>query len=99
MEKEYMMPIVSQYCPSGSCFMMKTSIVSVTLLQKSCFELHAAFFAPNNDDSISSKTFRYQWRRDTVVGANSVTRLYLGLLFHHGEITAVLASWKSCCEV
>ena len=28
------------------------------------YELHVAFFVPNNDDSISSKTVRYYWRRD-----------------------------------
>ena len=55
------------------------------------YELHAAFFAPNNDDSISSETFRYHWRWDTVVGANCVPRLSLGLKFHDVEITAVLA--------
>ena len=63
------------------------------------YELHAAFFAPNNDDSISSKTFRYQWRRDIVVGTNCVTRLSLALMFHDVEIIDVSATWKSCCEV
>ena len=58
-----------------------------------------AFFTPNNDDSISSKTFRYHWRRDTVVGAYCVPRLSLRLMFHDVEIPAASVTWKSCCEV
>ena len=45
------------------------------------YELHSAFFAQNNDDSISSKTFIYQWKRGTEVGAYCVPRLYHGFMF------------------